>query len=442
MTASSMRVLVIGSGAREHALGTRLATSERVAEVIVAPGNGGTRRELGWAPLAGADDPAAVVALARELEVDLVVFGPEASLVHGAADAVRDAGILAFGPGAAGARLEGSKAFFKDFAVRHGLPTAPFRVFTDAAEAHRYVDERGGPLVVKADGLCAGKGVVVAQTPADAHEAVAQLMERRVFGEAGATVVIEDVIEGSEASVHVITDGRGYLVLPAVQDHKRLLDGDRGPNTGGMGAYGPAPLLDEAGMARVVERIVEPTLLGLHRDEIPYRGVLFFGLMVTPSGDPMLLEINARFGDPETAVLVALIDEDLAALLHQAASGSLARVGEARVHGHAAAVVLASEGYPSSPRKGQPIAGLEEAAEVELTYVLHAGTEERDGALVTAGGRVLCVTSQGDTLGEALGRAYEACGRVHFVGMQFRRDIGHRALGGAGVGVAPGQGLS
>ncbi|MCS6900896.1 MAG: phosphoribosylamine--glycine ligase [Myxococcales bacterium] len=442
MTASNLRVLVIGSGAREHALGTKLATSERVAEVIVAPGNGGTRRELGWAPLANADDPTAVAALARELEVDLVIFGPEAPLVRGAADAVRNAGILAFGPGAAGARLEGSKAFFKEFAVRHGLPTAPFRVFTEAGEAHRYIEERGGPLVVKADGLCAGKGVVVAATPDEAHEAVAQMMERRFFGEAGSTVVIEDVLEGAEASVHVITDGRGYLVLPPVQDHKRLLDGDRGPNTGGMGAYGPASLLDERGMARVVQRVVEPTLLGLHREGIPYRGVLFFGLMVTPGGDPMILEINARFGDPETGVLVALLDEDLAELLHQAASGSLERVGEARVHGHAAAVVLASEGYPFSPRKGQAIVGLEEASEVELTYVLHAGTEEQAGALVTAGGRVLCVTSQGDTLKEAVVRAYEACARIRFAGMQFRRDIGYRALGGAGVGVAPRQGLS
>jgi phosphoribosylamine--glycine ligase len=442
MTETGLRVLVIGAGAREHALGVKLATSERVAEVIVAPGNGGTRRELGWAPLDRMEDPETVAALARELEADLVVFGPEASLAGGAADAVRAAGIPAFGPGAAGARLEGSKAFFKDFAARHGLPTAACRVFQEAREAHAYVDERGGPLVVKADGLCAGKGVVVAQDPAEAHEAVARMMEQRAFGEAGATVVIEDVIEGSEASVHVITDGRGYLVLPAVQDHKRLLDGDRGPNTGGMGAYGPAPLVDEAGMQRVIERIVEPTLLGLHHDQIAYRGVLFFGLMVTPGGEPMLLEINARFGDPETAVLMALLDEDLAPLLLQAARGELARAGEARCQGHAAAVVLASEGYPTSPRRGQPIEGLEAAAEVDLTYTLHAGTEERDGALVTAGGRVFCVTSQGDTLREALGRAYEASERIHFAGKQFRRDIGYRALGGGGVGVASGQGLS
>jgi phosphoribosylamine---glycine ligase len=425
------KVLVLGSGAREHALGARLAASAGVREVVIAPGNGGTGRALGNRPLASPADPDAVVRLARHERPGLVVVGPEAPLVAGVADALREAGFLVFGPGREAAQLEGSKSFFKHFAKRHGVPTAAGGTAETAAEAHALVDASRRPPVVKADGLCAGKGVVVAETHDEAHEAVEAMMIRGAFGPAGGRVVVEERLEGQEASVHLLLDGERALMLPAVQDHKRLGEGDAGPNTGGMGAYGPAPVVDEAVRARLLAEVVRPTLAGLRAEGLDYRGALFLGLMITPEGAPVVLEYNVRFGDPETAVLAELVPGDFAALLAGAARGSLPLEGALAAHGHAAAVVLASAGYPGAPRAGDAIEGLERAEALEGVSLLHAGTRDEGGRLVTAGGRVLVVCGRGATLAEALGRAYGAAAHVRFEGRQMRRDIGARALRGA-----------
>lgn len=427
MSREGWKILVLGKGAREHALATSLAASDRVDEVVVAPGNGGTAVELRNASISNIDDPAAVVALARAEEVDLVVVGPEAPLVAGVADALRDAGIAVFGPGAAGAQLEGSKSFFKRFARKHGIPTADFEIFTDAAAAHRYVDEAKRPLVVKADGLCAGKGVVVAKTAEEAHAAIDRCLVEKAFGDAGATVLIEEIILGEEASVHFVTDGKSFVLLPTAQDHKRLRDGDKGPNTGGMGAYAPAPLVDEEVRERIVDQIIGPTLKGLRADGLDFRGVLFAGLMINGEGDPLMLEYNVRFGDPETAAIVPILDEDLAQMLMDAALANLSAPRRANVEGHAAAVVLAAEGYPESPRSGDEIDGIDEAAKIEGVYAFHAGTQKRDDKLVTAGGRVFAVSAVGSTLDEAIEAAYRGCDKISFRGKLLRRDIGARA---------------
>ncbi len=421
-------VLVLGSGGREHALGTRLAASPHVARVIVAPGNGGTERELENAPLQRLDDAAEVVALARALAPDLVVVGPEGPLVAGIADALRGAGFAVFGPGRAGARLEGSKAFFKDFARRHGLPTATSWTTSDPEEAHAIVRERGAPLVVKADGLCAGKGVVVATSCEETHAAIDRMLGDRAFGDASATIVLEELLEGEEASVHVVTDGRGYVILPAVQDHKRARDGDLGPNTGGMGTYAPAPIVDDAVKDRIEQEIVRRTLIGLAEDEIPFVGVLFAGLMISPDGAPKLLEYNVRFGDPETEVLMAVLVDDLAELLLSTAKGELHRADEADAEGAAACVVMAAEGYPGTPRVGDVIEGLDAASEQEGVYVLHAGTRREGERVYTSGGRVLGVTASGETLREAVDRAYAGVRAISFRGMQYRTDIGAKGL--------------
>ncbi|WP_437762612.1 phosphoribosylamine--glycine ligase [Sorangium sp. So ce281] len=428
---SDRRILVLGSGGREHALARAFARSPSVAEVIVAPGNAGThaRAGAGRAPIRRVDlpslSPAEATRLAVRERADLVVVGPEAPLCAGVADALAAEGVAVFGPSREAARLEGSKAFLKEFAARHRIPTAPFRIVRSFDEAARVIRERGAPIVVKADGLCAGKGVVVATTVDEALAAAKEMLVDRRFGDAGATVILEDAIQGEEASVHAISDGEAIFVLPAARDHKRVGEGDTGPNTGGMGAFAPSARVTPALTARVEREILRPTIDGMRAEGRPFRGVLFAGLMITPAGDPILLEHNVRFGDPECEALMELLEGDVAELCASAAAGALAP-GAARVAPgrHALTVVLAARGYPTAPVTGDVIRGLDAAAAVEGAFVNHAGTAERDGAVVTAGGRVLAVTAAGDSLAEARERAFRAAGAVDFDGKVLRRDIG------------------
>ena len=420
---TNRRALVVGSGAREHALAGALARAG--ADVLVAPGNAGTAQAFRNAPVK-VDDIAGLVALARREAVELVVVGPELPLTLGLTDAMNEAKIPVFGPSKAAARLEGSKAFMKRFLARHRIPTAAFEVFDDAAEAEAYVRAAGRPLVVKADGLCAGKGVVVAQSTDEALAAVRTMMRERAFGDAGATVVIEELLPGDEASFHVVTDGTRAVALPAAQDHKRVGDGDRGPNTGGMGAYAPAPVVTPELAARVMREVVEPTLAGMAAEGAPFRGVLFVGLMIEKS-EPRVLEFNVRFGDPETSVLVPMMDTDWYALLDGAARGDLSGAHATVRPGAALSVVMAAHDYPATPRTGDVIHGLDAAAP-EGVYVLHAGTKATPDGIVTAGGRVLVVGAHGRSLAEARDLAYEAVARIRWEGEHHRTDIGHLAL--------------
>jgi phosphoribosylamine--glycine ligase len=421
--------LVVGSGGREHALALRLLESESVGEVLVLPGNAGTTaapRTL--APKTLRNAAGAPLEVAERERVDLVVVGPEAPLCAGLADELGSRGIRVFGPSRRAAQLEGSKAFMKEFAVRHRLPTARHEVITDPARLERSVAAFATPPVVKADGLASGKGVVVAATHEEALEAARAMLVGARFGDAGKTVVLEERLPGAELSLHAVCDGERYALLTAAQDHKRLLDDDRGPNTGGMGTYAPAPLASEALLGRARREIIEPALAGMAADGNPYVGTLFAGLMVTPAGDPMLLEFNVRFGDPETQVLMSTLRGDLGEALDAAARGALEPRSLEPSGEHAVCVVLAAHGYPEAPRSGDTIAGLEKARELEGIRVFHAGTRGVAGRIETAGGRVLGVTATGATLSAAHARAYAAVERIRFDGMQYRSDIAARAL--------------
>jgi phosphoribosylamine--glycine ligase len=425
-----LKVLVVGSGGREHALVWKIAQSPLVAEVLAAPGSVAMTNRARCFPEVSAGNLEAVTKLAKEEAVDLVVVGPEDPLAAGIVDRLRDAGIVTFGPSQAAAQLESSKAFAKAFMARHGIPTADYRPFDSLDEAIAYVQERGGRCVVKADGLAAGKGVAMCETPAEAERALRDMMEDRRFGEAGRSVVIEEWLRGEEASYYAISDGANIVTLAAAQDHKRLLDGDRGENTGGMGAYSPAPVVDAEVERKILDRVVRPAIEGMAADGHPYTGVLFVGLMIDDRGDPYVIEFNVRFGDPETQPLMMRMQSDIVPLLLGAARGELDSVAELSWGDAAVCVVLASGGYPREYATGKPISGLDEAEADEQVVVFHAGTRaDDDGRIVTNGGRVLGVTASGGSVELARDRAYAAVARIDFEGACSRSDIATRAIG-------------
>jgi phosphoribosylamine--glycine ligase len=420
--------LLVGGGGREHALAWKLARSPRVERLFVAPGNGGIDEVLGEIVPIAADDVAALVDFAERERIDLTVVGPELPLTLGLVDALEARGLRAFGPTRAGAALEGSKAFTKELLVEAGVATAGFAVFRDAATAVRHVRAAGAPIVVKADGLAAGKGVTVCATVEEAEQAIADALERGVFGEAGARIVIEDFLEGEEASFLALTDGRRVVPLATSQDHKRIGDGDTGPNTGGMGAYSPAPVVTPAVERQIVDEILKPVVATLARRGIVYKGVLYAGLMIH-EGRARVVEFNVRFGDPECQPLMARLRSDLVELCEATIDERLGEVALEWDPRPAACVVLAAPGYPGSVTLGGVIEGVEEAGRAPDVLVFHAGTRRRDdGRLVTSGGRVLGVTALGDSIGAAVERAYDAVGQIRFPGMQYRRDIGRRAI--------------
>ncbi len=428
-----MNVLVIGSGGREHALAWKIAQSESVTRVLVAPGNSGMAGCATCFPEVSAADTDAITALCTRESVGLVVIGPEDPLADGLADRLRDAGFAVFGPSAQAAQLEGSKAFAKDFMLRHGIPTAGYQTFETLELAIAYVRERGGACVVKADGLAAGKGVAMCANPDEAVAALREMMVDLRFGAAGSRVVIEDWLEGEEASYYAITDGERIVTLAAAQDHKRALDGDRGENTGGMGAYSPAPVMSKEVERRAFEQVALPAIRGMAADGMPYVGVLYIGLMINPEGQPYVVEFNVRFGDPETQPLMVRMQGDLVPLLLGAARGELDEQRKLAWPGASVCVVLASEGYPREYPKGIAIHGLAEDGSLlggdESVVIFHAGTRRAsDGGFETNGGRVLGVTARGASVQEARDRAYKAVSEITFEGAQLRRDIASRAL--------------
>ena len=424
-----MKVLVVGGGGREHALAWKLKQSPRVAQVFVAPGNGGTARDADLTNV-NITDVRALREWAQAQGVALTVVGPETPLAAGVVDEFRAHGLRIFGPTQAAAQLESSKAFSKAFMKRHGIPTAAYETFSDPVQAHAYVDQVGAPIVVKADGLAAGKGVVVAMTLAEAHEAIDFMLVDNTLGvahnEGGARVVIESFLQGEEASFIVLCDGKTVTALATSQDHKRLLDADQGPNTGGMGAYSPAPVVTPEVHRRAMEEIILPTVRGMAADGIPYTGFLYAGLMIEPSGAVKTLEFNCRMGDPETQPIMMRLQSDLADVMLAAAEQRLDEVTLQWDERVALGVVLAAHGYPLTPRKGDAITAL--PADQADAVVFHAGTAMRDGAVVTSGGRVLCATALGADVAQAQQRAYELVAGVQFDGMQYRKDIGYRAL--------------
>jgi phosphoribosylamine--glycine ligase len=434
-----MKVLIVGGGGREHALAWAAARSARVERVFVAPGNAGTAAEPRCENVAiAASDLDGLLGFALERGVGLTIVGPEDPLVAGIVDRFGAAGLKCFGPAAAAAQLDGSKAFAKDFMARHGIPTAAFGTFTEVAPAIKFIRDLGAPIVVKADGLAAGKGVIVAQTTTEAEAAVLDMLAGNAFGEAGHRVVIEEFLQGEEASFIVMADGRNVLPLATSQDHKAVGDGDTGPNTGGMGAYSPAPVIDEAMHRRVMDEVIRPTVDGMAADGHSFTGFLYAGLMISPQGDPKVLEFNVRFGDPETQPILMRLQSDLPELCLAAIDGRLDRARASWDPRACLGVVLAAGGYPGRYQKGHVIHGLDRALP-EHVKVFHAGTALADGAVVTAGGRVLCVCALGDSVSQAQADAYEACRQIGWDGSFHRHDIGYRAIererGSAGNGV-------
>jgi len=420
-----MKLLVIGSGGREHALAWKLAQSPKVATVFVAPGNAGTAPEpkLQNLPLTAHTD---LIDFCRKENVAFTIIGPEAPLAAGIVDDFRAAGLPVFGPTRAAAQLESSKDFAKAFMKRHGIPTAGYQTFDNAQQAHDYVDAKGAPIVIKADGLAAGKGVIVAMTLAEAHAAIDDMLLGNKMGNAGARVVIEDFLQGEEASFIVMVDGEHVLPMATSQDHKRLLDNDQGPNTGGMGAYSPAPVVTPEVYRRTMDEIILPTVRGMAADGCEFTGFLYAGLMIDENGAPRTIEFNCRFGDPETQPIMSRLDSDLADLVQAALDRRLDKVQAEWNPQTAVGVVLAAAGYPDSPRKGDAIEGMEAAN--KIGKVFHAGTAVSDGHTVTNGGRVLCVVGLGDDVKQAKAKAYEAVEKIHFEGMQYRKDIADKAI--------------
>ena len=421
-----MKLLVIGSGGREHALAWKLAQSPKVATVFVAPGNAGTAPEpkLQNLPLTAHTD---LIDFCRKENVAFTIIGPEAPLAAGIVDDFRAAGLPVFGPTRAAAQLESSKDFAKAFMKRHGIPTAGYQTFDNAQQAHDYVDAKGAPIVIKADGLAAGKGVIVAMTLAEAHAAIDDMLLGNKMGNAGARVVIEDFLQGEEASFIVMVDGEHVLPMATSQDHKRLLDNDQGPNTGGMGAYSPAPVVTPEVYRRTMDEIILPTVRGMAADGCEFTGFLYAGLMIDENGAPRTIEFNCRFGDPETQPIMSRLDSDLADLVQAALDRRLDKVQAEWNPQTAVGVVLAAAGYPDSPRKGDAVEGMEAAN--KIGKVFHAGTAVSDGHTVTNGGRVLCVVGLGDDVAAAKQQAYQALAEVQFDGMQYRTDIADKAIG-------------
>ena len=422
-----MKILLIGSGGREHALAWKMARSPRVQKVFVAPGNGGTANQkhegIENLPISDLQE---LADFAKREQIALTVVGPEAPLAAGIVDVFRNQGLRIFGPTQLAAQLESSKDFSKAFMKRHGIPTADYQTFSNASEAHNYIDQKGAPIVIKADGLAAGKGVVVAMSLPEAHMAVDMMLSDNKLGNAGARVVIEEFLIGEEASFIVLVDGKNVVPLATSQDHKRLHDGDQGPNTGGMGAYSPAPVVTPEIHARAMREVIMPTVLGMKADGIPYTGFLYAGLMISPDGRIKTLEFNCRMGDPETQPIMARLESDLVDALDKAIDGKLDEVELKWDRRIALGVVLAAHQYPDTPRSGDRISGI--PAPTNDQIVFHAGTKLHDGNLLTSGGRVLCVVGLADTVKAAQQEAYSAVEQIHFDGMQYRKDIGFRAI--------------
>jgi phosphoribosylamine--glycine ligase len=419
-----MKILVVGGGGREHALAWKLAQSPKVQVVYVAPGNAGTAldKRMQNLPITQIKE---LAEFAQREKIDLTIVGPEAPLAAGIVDLFREQGLRIFGPTQAAAQLEASKDFAKSFMQRHGIPTAEYQTFSDAAQAHAYVAHKGAPIVIKADGLAAGKGVVVAMTLAEAHEAIDAMLVDNKLGASGARVVIEEFLLGEEASFIVMVDGKNILALATSQDHKRLLDHDQGPNTGGMGAYSPAPVVTPEIHARVMNQIIKPTVVGMAHDGVPYTGFLYAGLMIGKDGNPKTLEFNCRLGDPETQPIMARVKNDLVPVFEAAIDGRLDQVEIEWDRRTALGVVIAAENYPGEPRKGDVIHGL--PGESADAVIFHAGTVLKQDQVLTHGGRVLCVVGLGDSVKVAQKQAYAALGQIQFEGMQYRKDIGWRA---------------